>query len=366
MGGKTLKGGGVYLCTNMLAGMFMTSRDPVEVDGEKWVANQWIKTEHYEPKPFDPTQDWNGRGIWLLRGGGWGDLIMMTPLMIELKRRWPNCILHVSIGEQFFGIFHGIDVIEELIPIDMNNWNPNDCVVAFEELIEGHPMAQKMHAADLFAWKFGIEIPDTRPHYSIKEEEAKLAAECYPRIPGVKRIGVQFMASCLARSYPLIEKVLESLLKSGYDVFIFGAPGQITKNVDAPKNLTNLCADNLTFRESAAVLKTCDSCISPDSAMVHLSSAIGVPCVALYGPFPGKLRASGSNMKIFEGRAPCAPCFFHARTATEFPTGMPCVEMGCCAAMASIDPVKVHIAAVSLASPIIQLDDHDRMRMLSK
>jgi len=111
----------------------------------------------------------------------------------------------------------------------------------------------------------------------------------------------------------------------------------------------NLSADNLTFRQSAAALDTCDAVVAPDSALVHLASARDIPCVGLYGPFPHELRSTSGKFVGISGIASCAPCFYHAGSFADFPATMPCRKAGVCLAMEAIDPVEVVAKTLELA-----------------
>jgi len=326
------------------------------IGDQMWRLRTLIKAMPYEEIPFDPEKDWNGREIWLVRGGGWGDLLMLTPTISELKRRWPKCIIYIATGEGHRGIFKGLDVIEESIPIEMGKIPFSTQVVAFEDWIEGHPAAETTHIAQHFANKLGLDLDgEYRPDFKLQYEEVKWAEKYFPKT-NRKRYGVQYMASALHRTYPFIEEVIALLLKQG-EVFLFGAPGQLQMNKDKVDGLTNLTDPELecTFRRSAAVATTCDCVVSPDSAMVHLASALGVPYVGLYGPIPADLRGSGKEGKGIQGMAECSPCFFHAERPDQFPAGMPCVQARMCVALAQIQPKQIAETAVRLASPIIQI-----------
>jgi ADP-heptose:LPS heptosyltransferase len=209
----------------------------------------------------------------------------------------------------------------------------------FEEIIEGNPKSRRLHMAQLYADQAGIELDNLKPEYHLAEDEQKWALAAYPRKNGLPRIGIQVIASAFCRTYPQMQMVMAELAKKA-EVFLFGSPGQLKMEKEYP-NILNLTADKLTFRESAAVLATCNCCISPDSAMVHTASALNVPCVALYGPFPAALRITSTEAVVIEGKAPCAPCYFHADLADEFPLGMPCTKEKMCVAMKSIPPAEV-------------------------
>ena len=357
-GGAQMEPGKSYLCTNAFAGSVLASPWRSMIGEEMWGLRALLKAMPYEEIPFDPTKDWNDREIWLVRGGGWGDLLMLTPTIRELKRRWPRCIIHVATGEGHRGVFKGLDVIEESIPIELSKIPFSTQVVTFEDWIEGHPAAETTHMAQHFANKFGIDLDgDHQPDFILNDEDVKWAEELFPKT-NKKRYGIQYMTSAIYRAYPHMEEVIRLLRDQG-EVFLFGAPGQLQMSNEGVEDLVNLTDPKLecTFHRSAAVAATCDCIVSPDSVMVHLASALGVPYVGLYGPIPANLRGSGKEGKGIQGMAPCSPCFFHAERPDQFPAGMPCVKARMCVALAQIDPKQIAETAVRLASPIIQLDD---------
>ena len=344
--GLDMEGGREYICSNAFAGQMLLSRWRVVINGEMWSLRLLLKACSFSVEPFDRHLDWNDKHIWLYRGGGFGDLLMLTPTIRELKRRWPKCRIHVACGEEYHGLFEGIDVFTELLPIPVEMMEQIDALVEFEEMVEGNPLAERMHMAHLFASKLGLALTDIKPEYHVQPEEKEWAMTEYGR-NGLPRIGMQFMASGYYRSFPDMGKVLHSLAKKA-QVFLMGAPGQIELKGATP-NMVNLMADKLTYRQNAAVVSTCDACISPDSALVHLCSAIDIPCVALYGPFPSELRVTSDLTFAFDGKALCAPCFFHAEAPDQFPAGMPCTEKKRCVALESIDPERVVQKTLSLA-----------------
>lgn len=343
--GLSMEAGREYICTNAFAGQLLSSRWRVVIAGQMWSLRLLMKARPIHFFPFDPTNDWNNRDIWLYRGGGWGDLLMLTPTIRELKTRWPDSRIHVACGSEYFPLFEDMDVFTEHIPIDHERRAKIDALVDFEELVEGNPSAENEHMAQLFANQLGLKLENLKPEYYVDEDELSWAESIYPDV-GLPRIGIQFLASAFYRTYPQMTWVMLGLANKA-QVFLFGAPGQVKLKEPTP-NVVNLMDDRLSFRQSAAVLMTCDACVSPDSAMVHLCSALDKPCVALYGPFPSELRTTSNLTLAIDGKAPCAPCFFHAETPEQFPAGMPCFEKKQCVALDSINPRTIIQKALSL------------------
>lgn len=347
-----MEGGHEYITSNAFAGSVLQSAWRVVINGSMWALSPLLRVSVFHEEIPLSTANIKGEHIWLMRGGGWGDLLMMTPLIRRLQEK--GAIVHVAMGAAHAGIFDGMGVVEDAIPIDV--LTPNmDFIASYEGWIEGHPNAESVHMAQHFADKFDIDLGgEYKPFYRVTPEEATWATKTYPR-GNKKRTGMQWLASSLYRSYPHMNKVAEILIDQGCEVFMFGAPKQFKLPDDSP--IVNLTQPGLTFRQSAAVLQTCDSVIAPDSAMVHVASALDIPCVGLYGAFPAKLRGSGDKFHGIQGMAPCSPCFYHANRPTDFPAGMPCQEKNYCVAINQIDPKQIAKTALNLSSPVIRLPD---------
>lgn len=346
-GGRSLKPGKSYLCSNRFVGQMLLSQWRSKIAGRSYPIRTLLKVDSWsgiQPQ-FLRTSDWNNRDLWLSRGGGWGDLLALTPVIREINDRWPDCRLHVAMGDQYFGLFYGLNVIEEMLPI------PFDALIMmvdFEELVEGHPDGQTTHIIDLFAKKAGIELTVPEIHYKWQPAELASAFKMFPKNDKT-RIAVQFLASALYRSYPQMQLVIKELAKEN-EIFIFGFPGQV--EFKPYPNVTNLMEHHFSFRQSAAILGTCDICIAPDSSLVHLCAALNIPCLALYGPIPSSLRISGDSVIAMDGKAPCAPCFFHANKSIDFPPDMPCTPISRCVALESISVGSICDVVYSMKSKL--------------
>lgn len=287
----------------------------------------------------------------IVRPGGYGDLLFLTPVFRELKRLYPHAKTTLCAFPRYLSAVSNDPNIDKTLtyPVlvqDMVSHYGN--IAWMENCIErpgNSPInPHEMHIADVFASRVGIRsIDDKGIFYRVEPEEAEYAATAFPKGKR-KRIGVQVFASSPVRTYPKEqqERLVKGLLKKGYSVFLFGGPGEIEAQ-HAPNliNLTQL-PNPPTFRQSCAILATCDAVIAPDSALCHVAGALDIPTVALYGPFPWQLRTSAArSIHAINGHAPCAPCFHHSRHANIYPENKPCSEIGSCAAMAAIAPERI-------------------------
>jgi len=304
----------------------------------------------FAPKPFDPARDWNGRRLLFVRPGGFGDLLFLTPVFAELKRRWPGLAIDVACFARYTPALQGNPDIARLIPypVSLPAWSGYDAHFWLQNIIEGNPKSHELHVIDLLAEKVGLPISDKEMKYHADPREFASAAAAYPR-QGKPRVGIQVAASTPVRSYPprLIGSLCGELLKRGWEVFLFGAPNQL--KTDLP--VTNLTQRTppVAFRESAAILATCDVCVAPDSALIHLAGALHIPAVALYGSFSWKLRTAYAPQTVaLSGSLRCAPCFHHPIGTRLFPENGPCQRSGECDALAAIDPLRIAAKVESL------------------
>lgn len=301
----------------------------------------------------DPT-----RSILIVRAGGYGDLIFLTPTMREIKRRWPHCRLALSVSLQCVDLVRGFPMLDEILPYPcpMPLVDKFDHVVSVGNILEFDPRGRREHAIDLFADAFGLTLVDRQCSIHLTDDELAAARERFPR-DARPRIGIQLYSTTAVRTYPapMMMLVVAALAKIN-DVFCFVDPHLPVIPIPRTR-CTNEVSPPLSFRESCALLATCDSFVGPDSSMTHVAGALDVPCVALYGSFDWRLRTSHAKRTLaLTGPAPCAPCFHHPRLEQMPETGE-CMTartqdgepLGFCTALARIDPKRIVTKAEDMA-----------------
>lgn len=289
------------------------------------------------------VHDWahyeEGDEIGIVRPGGIGDIVFLSPFVREIKQRHPQVKVTLFSFPRYFDagreIFDKLDVY----PMHADRLAELAALVWLENVVENNPAGESTTYFDLLAQRFGFHPSSQKWDWVITPDEANFAREKYPK-GSSPRIGVQCYASSPVRSWPsqLLSEFISRCVQQGWQPFLFGKPGDIKGQI---KGAVNLSQHGLNLRQSAAVLDTCDVVVAPDSALCHIGAALGKPVVALYGPFPSGLRVAGHpNVKAIEGRAECAPCFWHCRL-TKWPKGKPCAVTNHCKAMADIKPERV-------------------------
>ncbi|GAB1410726.1 glycosyltransferase family 9 protein [Desulfovibrionales bacterium] len=100
------------------------------------------------------------------------------------------------------------------------------------------------------------------------------------------------------------------LQELGHTVIIVGrAPAPLFPG--APFDLTNAT----DLRTTAAILSLCRALISGDSGPMHLATAVGTPCIALFGPTTREwgFYPSGPQDMVLQASCPDAPCSLHGQ-----------------------------------------------------
>lgn len=299
-----------------------------------------------ETRPFDETKDWNGKRLLFVRVGGIGDIVLLTPVLREIKRRWPRAVIHLCAHKEFGTVVQNLPFVGGIVdyPMTLAQTEAYDSWTFYENAIERNEEAKKLHSVDVYAKLIGLTgmaDEDKNQEYRVTERERIWAEEAYPRINGTRRLCVQTTASARCRTYPgpLLEKVMTVMLAKGWEVFLMGKPGEIrAQEVPGMRILTN----GLTLRQRCAVIAGADCVLAPDSALAHIAGALAVPCVALYAVFPWQVRTKYSPTTFaLSGTGACAPCFHHQHADNYFPPNCPSASRGVCEVMESIDPKKI-------------------------
>jgi heptosyltransferase-2 len=304
---------------------------------------------------FEHTGDWNECSVLILRAGGFGDLTLMTPVLRELRRRWPRIKIGFACFPHYRPVLEHTGLVDEFVeyPIPVKVADQYAAWVFMENIIEKNEDAKKWHMTDLFGTKFGFGVKeeyDRHPVYVVTDTEKVWVSEAYPRKKGVQRLAVQFKAQAMNRTYPIqrTKQVIEHFYDKGWEIMLLGDPGSL--DLQSMDRLHNCAANRHTFRQSAAIISTADCVLAPDSALLHVAGALDIPAVGLFGPFPPELRVAYSpSVQAIDGKGHCAPCFHHVRRNMQFPAHGPCAGKGYCTVLDAI-PVKKVIDRIALTA----------------
>lgn len=305
----------------------------------------------YEP----PSWDWSAseaappQDVLFIRAGGAGDILMLTAVLQSFHDRYPDCAITVACMTAYAPMLVDLNFGKHIAyPIPIEIADHYATVVPLEDVIE-RETDPNIDAIDCLASAVGLDGSDLTqplPVFRVSDEEVTAALARFPRAPKEKRLGIQQATSAECRTYPLalLQRVVVALLAEGWTVYRFGAPREFNlaeKTVPGFIDLT-LAQPELSFRESAAVMITCDVMLTPDSSLVYIAGTLGIPTVALYGPFHWKQRVQRyRSVTAIQGQLHCAPCNHSERGGIRFPIDGPCFQTKHCHALATITPSRI-------------------------
>lgn len=345
---------GVYLTEDVLGAQLLVmggggTMEPLKEKREPVFTGPWD-----DIKTLERANEYGAHApcnsILIGRTGGLGDLTLLTPVLREIKRRWPSVKIAVASIRELGQSIQNLPFIDELLqyPVPQAVAETYDGWIWLENAIEKNEDAKTLHSVDCVAKFIGLELPedcDKLQAYAVTEKERSWVQWAYPRINGIRRICIQTNASARCRTYPMnkTKEIVRDLLSKNWEVFLLGAPGEV-KEPDKPIAGLRIVADGATFRQRAALVESSDCFLGPDSSLLHVAGALKVPAVGLYGPFSWQVRTKYcTTTKTLARREgfPCSPCFHHAGLNNPFPNNCPTAEKGFCGVLEAIPPKQI-------------------------
>ncbi len=165
----------------------------------------------------------------------------------------------------------------------------------------------------------GIEdFKHYRPKIILSEDEIQHVKKFLPD----NFIAIGTGARYLSKIYPYYDKVAKLILDYGFNVVLVGSKEDkdLDKNV-YDSNVLDL-RGKLTLRESLSVISLGKLTVSNDSAIAHMSRAVGVKVLMIYGsthPYFGFAPLENEGTYIFKN-LPCQPCSLHGKNICKFNT----------------------------------------------
>ena len=327
-----LLAGGKYLMEQRAVGGFLT-----RLDGKACV-------EAADISSYSRHKDYNGQTLLIVRAGGIGDILMLTPLLHAMRKEWPEAKLEVACGSR--SQFALPDFCEWIsYPLEMGEAMKKDGVLDLSDVIEGE---FEVHGVQAFGNAAGFPDLPLKLHY---EPDPVVVGDIRIRYPkkAKARVGMQMRASSPIRTYPHCNEVLELLLAKGIEVVLFAEPKAVIIETQHPL-ITNASGDALDMEDSIALASLCDCLIAPDSSFVHFGCAMNVPTIGLYGSFSYAIRRTHGHPDNYfiEARGDCSPCNHHGHGGEAWPSHGPCKQSGLCNVLAGIPAERVARKAIQI------------------
>ena len=103
--------------------------------------------------------------------------------------------------------------------------------------------------------------------------------------------------------------------KHNAKILIFGGPDEVQTNRDIFESMgdSGYLVKDTTMRQTTALMERCSLFITNDSGLMHISAALSLPTVAIFGPTnPVWVHPWRTEYEIVRKGLPCSPCFFYS------------------------------------------------------
>lgn len=273
---------------------------------------------------YNIIEGMNGHArVCVLRGlGGIGDILMITPALRELKRRYPQLHLsfaidmHKTSNNVYYALVENAPFIDKIIDARYVNRKDYDAYIDISSVCIRFERKElpNINRIDLFARSMGLNgMVDKVPFYQVKQEE-KLFAKVFLKEHVSRKLIVLHTASFEEkRSWPIEHQIaLIEMCKDLNITFLVLDFNQKYSHWDQHSNVVNCSHTNL--REMAALINEADLFIGPDSGPMHLAGALQKRSLVLFGSIPPEARINyyRNHAAIKHPNLSCLGCWYNA------------------------------------------------------
>jgi len=267
---------------------------------------------------YNVNIDLNDKILLIIRSGGIGDLLFLTPMAREVKKRYPDSKIFLVCMEQYHEMFKGLPFYDAVFPIPVAfsviqkevrypMTDSNSYCFSMESLIEEDKRAKEQNVYELLAEEFGFLDVDLAPQVYLNENKLKEIKDLFFKEPkdfNKLNIGYQFTASSAIRTvkpqYTL--GFLNIWEVPDTRIFLIDSKHKkdfikyYLKRVDNPLinegrlEIIDVSSYGLDYAQLVALVSLLDFVIGPDSSIMHLAECFGKPKLGLFAAFHSELR----------------------------------------------------------------------------
>lgn len=258
---------------------------------------------------------------------GIGDILMTTPAIAALKKKYPDKKIEVSCQPKLWPALQYNPDIDRLSDCSAPS-NPRRYYATIDlstpcaryesaRIAAGKPVQKSR--AEIFAEAAGArdKLTDLRPKYNIIPKDRIWAREFIAETtdPNKPKVAVGLRSAEMYRNWPeeYFGQLFE-LLKPHFEILLID---------HSREHFFEAAIDACGFplHKSIAIIEQCSGLITVDTSLLHFGAALDIPTVALFGPIDYRPRCKGySNVTVITSNMKCIPCWRNSR--------MPCKQTG--------------------------------------
>lgn len=285
--------------------------------------------------PFYKGEPLNGKTLLVIAQAAIGDALCMTPALREIKKRYPDMSLNVTISGKARPVLEGLPYIDNLLsmPVPFKEVSRADYIVKTIEMVNA-PQFDNLSLVDYYLWKLYIykaekEVPDIVVDETAFNEMKDVFKKIRDASGGKKVLLFHYLASSVHKTLPpKMLKEIEDFIWDEYVPVICSLPEEdIT--VETALDVYGIRAANLSvfmknIRYLIASVALSDAVITADTATLHIAAGLNKPTVLVSGPVDPDFSASNYPNVIavrasYTGHSCLSPCMIHF-------TDGPCIE----------------------------------------
>jgi ADP-heptose:LPS heptosyltransferase len=246
---------------------------------------------------------WPNASIHLIRDRGLGDVLMCTPTLRVLKRKYPRSRIHFY--TDLPDVVRGLSYIDRVLPVAER---PALAVYMTYKQI-GQVIPQPKHLATIMGEALAVAVDDVRPDCVVSAEIVERFSNEWRHLPR-PHVLVQRRAGPWTpnKNWPdeYWQKLIRSLSQTATVIEIGDSP-QDGSSPDL-RNYLDL-RGKTTVAELAACVAASDVLVAPVSGPVHIAAAVNTPSVVILGGYERPENTEYARNKVFYTPLNCSPCW---------------------------------------------------------
>lgn len=327
------------------------------INGRRKVEEMYTMEKSLEKTKEVYQRTLNYKRILVIKISSLGDLILSLPSLKAIRQRFPEGKIYLLTLKKYFPLLYDCPFVDEIVTVsekyktfksilhisrDLRR-NSFDYIVDLQNNRASHLIAYLSFPKCSFGYSLrGGIILDKKVRYNRKDEPLK-SQERILELLGIRLkekklvfwerkspeekllfpqdsiVGINLSASLKweSKNWPqtnicrLIEMINKHL--PSFRVALFGSEesAQEAQKLEAmfSPHPFNVCGKT-TLKDLPLRLKQLKVFITPDTATLHLASALGIPTIALFGPTdPKRHVVESENLYVFHKRLPCSYCY---------------------------------------------------------